>query len=106
MQGLIDRKQLKQIANYLFRTFGFNSTIIKRINSKWKSESLNSDKLNKFQVSFRQHEYDPEAKNFWVGTKISFSGKNAAQIYKDIRAQKLDWNIFQPYSLSVSRFDL
>jgi len=106
IQGLIDRKQVKQIANYLFRTFGFNSTIIKRINGKWKSESLNYDKLNKFQVSFRQHEYDPEAKSFWVGTKIYFSGKNAAQIYKGIRAQKLDWNIFQPYSLSVSRFDL
>ena len=28
IQGLIDRKQVKQIANYLFRTFGFNSTII------------------------------------------------------------------------------
>ena len=69
---------------------------------------MNYDRQNQFQVSFRQHEYDPEAKSFWVGTKIYFSGKNAAQIYKGIRAQKFDWNIFQPYrlSLSLSRFDL
>lgn len=106
IQGLIDRKQLKQIANYLFRAFGFNSTIIKRINGKWKSESLKYDKLNKFQVSFRQHDYDPEAKSFWVGTKIYFSGKNAAQIYKGIRAQKFDWNIFDLTKTSLVRFDL
>ena len=106
IQGLIDRKQLKQIANYLFRAFGFNSTIIKRINGKWKSESLNYDRQNQFQVSFRQHEYDPEAKSFWVGTKINFSGNNAAQFYKLIQSQKLDWNSFQPYRLSLSRFDL
>jgi len=54
IQGLLDRKQLKQIANYLFRAFGFNSTIIKRINGKWKPESLNYDRQNQFQLSFRR----------------------------------------------------
>ena len=106
IQGLINRKQVEQIANYLFGTFGFNSTLIKRINGKWKSESLNYYKLNKFQVSFRHYEYDPEAKSFWVGTKIYFSGKNAAQIYKGIRAQKFDWNIFDLTKTSLARFDL
>jgi hypothetical protein len=50
IQGLIDRKQVKQIANYLFRAFGFNSTIIKSINGKWRSESLNYDRQNQFQL--------------------------------------------------------
>ena len=103
IQGLIDPKL---IANYLFQNFGFNYTIEKRINGKWKSESSNSARQNQFKVSFRQHEYNPEAKSFWVGTKIDFSGKNATQIYKAMRAQKFDWNIFKPYRLSFSRFDL
>lgn len=103
IQGLIDPKL---IANYLFQNFGFNYTIEKRINGKWKSESSNSARQNQFKVSFRQHEYNPEAKSFWVGTKIDFPGKNAAQIYKPMRAQEFDWNIFKPYMLSFSRFDL
>lgn len=40
--------------------------------------------------------------NFFI---IYFSGKNAAQIYKAIRPQKLDLNIFEPYRLNLSRFD-
>jgi len=81
IQGLVDRKQVEIIAKYLFQNFAFNSTIAKIINGKWKSESLNYASQNQFQVSFRQYEYDPEAKSFWVGTKIDFSGKNAAQFY-------------------------
>jgi len=103
IQGSMD---LKSIAKYLFETFGFNSTIAKRINGKWKSESLNYDRQNQFQASFRQYEYDPEAKSFWVGTKIYFSGKNAAQIYKGIQTQKFDWNIFDLTKTSLARFDL
>lgn len=74
IQGSVD---LEPITNYLFQTFGFNSTMTKRINGKWKSESFNYHRQNDFQVSFRQHEYDPETKSFWVGTKIDFSGNNA-----------------------------
>jgi hypothetical protein len=103
IQGSVD---LKPIARYLFEAFGFNSTIAKRINGKWKSESLNYDSQNQFQVSFRQHQYDPEAKSFWVGTKIYFSGKNAAQIYNIIQTQKFDWNIFDLTKTSLARFDL
>lgn len=57
IQGLIDPKL---IANYLFQ----NYTIEKRINGKWKSESSNSARQNQFKVSFRQYEYNPEAKSF------------------------------------------
>jgi len=54
---------------------------------------LNYNSINKFQISFRQHEYDPEIKSFWVGTKIDFSGNNATQFYKIIQQQKFDWDI-------------
>ena len=69
-------------------------------------KDLNYDSINKFQVSFRQHEYDPETKSFWVGTKIDFSGNNAAQFYNIIKQQKFDWDIFDLQRTSLSRFDL
>lgn len=108
IQGLVDRNQVEQIAKYLFQNLGFNSTIVKIINGKWKSESLNYTSQNRFQVSFRHQEYDPEVKSFWVGTKIDFSGKNAAQFYQIIQTQKFDWSIFElnNQTLSLSRFDL
>lgn len=107
IQGPInDSINPKSIANYLFQNFNFNSTIFKKINYKWKSESLNYDRQNQFQVAFWQYEYHPEVKSFWEGTKVDFSGTNAAQIYKIIQTQKFDWNIFHPYKLSLSRFDL
>jgi hypothetical protein len=46
---------IKPIANYLFESLWFNLTIAKIINGKWKCEFFNSDKLNKFQVSFGQY---------------------------------------------------
>ena len=107
IQGPInDSINPKSIANYLFQNFNFNSTIFKKINYKWKSESLNYDSQNQFQVAFWQYEYHPEVKSFWEGTKVHFSGTNAAQIYKIIQTKKFDWKIFQPYKLSLSRFDL
>lgn len=107
IQGSInDSINPKSIADYLFQNFNFNSTIFKKINYKWKSESLNYDSQNQFQVAFWQHEYNPEVKSFWEGTKVHFSGTNAAQIYKIIQTQKFDWKIFQPYKISLSRFDL
>jgi hypothetical protein len=94
------------IANYLFQAFGFNSTITRIIKGKWKSKDLNYNSINKFQVSFRQHQYDPEIKSFWTGTKIDFSGNNATQFYKLIQQQKFNWNIFDVQRTSLSRFDL
>ena len=90
IQGLVDRNQVEQIAKYLFQNLGFNSTIVKIINGKWKSKSLNYTSQNQFQVSFRHQEYDPEVKSFWVGTKIDFSGKNADQFYNLIKEQRFD----------------
>ena len=92
------------IAKYFFKKFGFNSTIA--IGWDGKEKPLFYDKTNQHQVSFRQHEYHPESKSFWVRTKINFSGNNAAQFYKLIQSQKLDLNSFQPYRLNLSRFDL
>ena len=103
IEGSID---LEPIANYLFELLGFNSTITKKINGKWKSESLNYDKLNKFQVSFRQYDYNPEFKSYWVGTKVYFSGNNAAHFYKSIKIQPLNLDIFDFQRTSLARFDI
>ena len=104
IQGLIDRKQVKRIAKYLFQIFGFNSTFAK--GSTGKEEDLFFDFRNQYQVSFRQLEYDPLSKSFWEGTTIHFSGINAAQFYKIIQAQKFDWNILKSKNASLGRIDL
>lgn len=103
IQGSVD---IKPIANYLFQTFGFNSIIAKRINGKWKSQDLKYDSRNQFQMSFRQHEYDPEYKSFWVGTQINFSGENAAYLYRFIKEHQFNWNIFELQRTSLARLDL
>jgi hypothetical protein len=105
IQGPInDSINPKSIANYLFQNFSFNSIISKKINYKWKSESLNYDSQNQFQVAFWQHEYDPEFNSFWSGCKIDFSGTNADYLYTLIKQGKLDCNIFN--DVSLSRFDI
>ena len=101
IQGLVDIKQVKQIAEYLFLNFGFNSTFA--IGPNGKQETLFSNSKNKYQVYIRVYRYSDI---YWDGLKIDFSGNNAAQVYKFIQEQKLDWNIFQLSNLSLSRFDL
>ena len=51
IQGLVGRKQVKQIAKYLFQNFGFNSTLA--LGSDGKEEILFNDSKNKYQVYFR-----------------------------------------------------
>ena len=94
---------LEPIANCLFKLLQFNLTIIKKINGKWKSKSSNSARQKQFKVFLKQHEYNPETKSSWVGTKIDFSGKNDIQIYKAMRAQKFDWNILKLKNASLGR---
>lgn len=97
---------IEPIANYLFQSLGFNSILKRRNNAEWKSEVLNYDKLNQFQVSFQQYCYNPEFKSYWVGTKVYFSGNNAAHFYKSIRVQPLHLDIFDFQRTSLARFDI
>jgi hypothetical protein len=103
LSGLID---ITYISNYFFQNLDFNTYFIKRINGKWKSEYLNYDCQNQFDLSFQQYDYDPDSKSFWVGTKIIFSGKNATQFYRFIQTQNFDWSIFYLQEISLARFDL
>lgn len=59
----------------------------------------------KYKVSIRQY---TGSKGYWVGTKIIFSGKDAAYFYKLIKTQRFDWGIlkFDEHSLSLGRIDL
>lgn len=97
---------LEPIAKYLFESLEFNSTIAKRINGKWKFKSLNYDKLNKFQVSFRRYDYNLEFKTYWVGTKLYFSGNNGAHFYKSIKIQSLNLDIFDLQLTNFTRLDI
>jgi hypothetical protein len=59
----------------------------------------------KYKVSVRQY---TGSKGYWVGTKIIFSGKDAAHFYKLIKTQKFDWQILMvdQHTLSLGRIDL
>lgn len=101
IQGFVEKKQIKKIAQYLFQNFRFNS--IFAVGLDGKEEALFKDPKNNYQVSFRLYRYSDI---YWDGIKIDFSGNNAAQVYNLIQEQKFDWNIFQLSNLSLSRFDL
>jgi hypothetical protein len=59
----------------------------------------------KYKVSIRQY---TGSKGYWVGTKIIFSGKDAAYFYKLIQTQRFDWDLlkFDEHSLSLGRIDV
>ncbi len=103
IKGFVD---LNRIATYLSKSLGFNSILIKNVKGKSEVRRFIYDDHNKFQVSFRQYEYDPKSKSFWVGTKMDFSGNNAEQIYSFIKKGKLDWDILNLYKISLSRLDI
>ena len=46
-------------------------------------------------------------KNYWVGTKIIFSGENADYFYKLVKTQKFDCDLlkFNQHSLKLGRID-
>ena len=102
IQGLVDIKQVKQIAKYLFQNFGFNSTFAVGLDGN--EESLFNDPKNKCQVSFRVYKYFDI---YWDGTKIDFSGSNGHQFYKFIVANEVNWKMFNhKKDLEISRLDL
>ena len=65
---------------------------------------MNRQKENHFQVCFEQYEYNPEFKNFWLESKINFSGTNADYFYNLVKKGQVDWTIFK--EVSLSRFDI
>ena len=102
IQGLLDRKQVKQIAKYLFQNFRFNSTLA--VGSDGKEEILFNDSKNKYQVFFRIYKYSDI---YWDGIKIDFSGHNAHQFYKVIVANQVNWKVFNHQKdIRLSRLDL
>jgi hypothetical protein len=59
----------------------------------------------RYKVSIRQY---TGSKGYWVGTKIIFSGKDAAYFYKLVKTQRFDWDLlkFNQHSLNLGRIDL
>lgn len=103
IQGFVDPKP---IATYFFEQLHFNTTLTTKNNGKWETKYLNYHSKNQFQVAFRQYEYKPEAKSFWTGTKISYSGRNASEFYNIIQTQTFDWTVLTVNQVTLSRFDL
>lgn len=99
IQGLIDRDKLHKLALGLTKYFNptvFCDDILTMGFSGYKK---------KYKVSVRQY---TGSKDYWVGTRIIFSGKSAAYFYKLVKTQKFDWNLlkFVGYTLSLARVDL
>lgn len=102
IQGLLDKKQIRRIANYLFENFRFNATLANGPDRK--QETLFFDSKNKYQVHFTVYRYSDI---YWEGIKLDFSGQNGHQFYKLISANQLDWEILNPEkTLRLSRLDL
>ena len=59
----------------------------------------------RYKVSIRQY---TGSKGYWVGTKIIFSGKDAAYFYKLVKTQRFNWDLlkFNQHSLNLGRIDL
>lgn len=97
IQGLTGEANLRRIAGHLSRYF--TPSILMSNGSKIRYYGFRK----KYRVSFREC----TEKN-WVGTRIIFSGENAAYFYKLIKTQKFDWKVFivDQCNLSLGRIDL
>jgi hypothetical protein len=104
ISGSLQKDYLRKIAFYLFESFGFNSTFLrKQLNQR---ETFFSSDKNSYEVIFIHSDYMPKAKNFWEGTKIDFTGKNAEHFYNQIKKNQLDRKIFDLTKLIFARIDL
>lgn len=104
IDGITNFDYVFPIANYLFNSFGFNSTYSKRIKSK-KFYSLLSNPKNKYKVCFIKSEYNPELESYWDGIYLDFKGDNATHFYNLIQGPTFDWNIFELSSTTIGRFN-
>ncbi len=70
-----------------------------------KPEIKFHDFREKYKVSIHQY---MGSKGYWIGTKISFSGKNADYFYKLLKTQDLDWSLlkFKEHNISLGQIDL
>lgn len=102
MQGLLDRKQVKQITKYLFQDFGSNATLA--VGSNGKEEIFFNNSKNKYPVFFRIYKYSDI---YWDGIKIDFFGHNDHQFYKVIVANQVNWKVLNHQKDSrLSHLDL
>lgn len=102
IEGLVDRKQVERIANYLFQNFAFNSTFAVELDGK--EETLFDYPKNKYHVYFRAYRY---CDIYWDGIKLDFSGNNGNQLYNLIVANEINWEKFNhEKGLQLCRIDL
>lgn len=93
----LESAQQEKIVNYLFE-IGFNCYYEFGKLAHPQKEVIKEAPENKFEVLFIKNG------DYWDGTLLHFSGKNAAHFYKSVREKKIDFQIFS--SGILSRFDL
>tara|TARA_Y100000385_G_scaffold18768_1_gene18817 strand:+ start:12863 stop:14356 length:1494 start_codon:yes stop_codon:yes gene_type:complete len=102
IQGFVGKKQIKQIAEYIFLNFGFKSTLTVGLDGQ--QEFLFNESKAKYQVSFRVYSY---SEIYWDGLKIDFSGPNGHQFYRLIRDNLVNWKrLSNEKDIRLSRLDL
>ena len=104
ISGFLQKDYLRNIALYLFESFGFNATF-KRGQLNQKETFFSSDQ-NSYEVTFVHYDYNPKVKSFWEGTKVNFTGDNAQYFYNQIKKNQLDRKIFDFTKLTFARIDV
>lgn len=106
--GGLDISHIQNIANYLSRNFGFNSTIAPEGKNVTRSP-LVSHQQNPYQVKFIVYQRDSGVGSYWDGIQLRFTGNNGAIFYHFIQQNQVEWQIFKPNQttkFSLSRLDL
>ena len=106
--GGLDFFHIQNIADYLSRNFGFNSTIAPEGKNVTQS-TLVFQQQNPYQVKFIVYQRDPAVGSYWNGIQLRFTGNNGAKFYHFIQQNQIKWQIFKPNQttkFSLSRLDL
>ena len=98
LENISQTNEILKIAFHFSRALKFNFYF--KYNQKIKSQHFDF----KQEYNFLIEKYD--SKFNWSGILIKFSGNNAKQFYKLLKRNKVNWNIFKNYSVSLNRFDL
>lgn len=95
IENSLNQDEIDKIASYFSKKLKFNSSL---------KENKN-DPIKKLQFGHRK-KYHVLIEIHWCKLLIKFSGTSAKQLYTLIKRNEVDWEIFENYSFSLSRFDL
>ena len=92
-------RRIEQIARYLSKTFHCKITLFDQ--SSKKRHLLVENSRNRYSAEFVVN-----SNKQWEGTTLRFKGKHAQWFYDDLKAQNLDWCVFDLEYTNLGRIDL